>query len=107
MLNQLAQRDTSLTPEPLVISELQLNAEVHGWLFAVETQTLPAKNGKPFRKLRLRDKKGNEVTARQFDLPHSAVEHIAFQNIMAREWSSEFMHEMRAKPDLYSVYAEK
>ncbi len=69
MLNQLAQRGTSLTPEPLLISELQVNADVRGWLFAIEVQTRQAKNGKPFRQLRLRDQRGNEIKAIQFDLP--------------------------------------
>jgi 3'-5' exoribonuclease len=69
MLNQLAQRGTSLTPEPLLISELQVNADVRGWLFAIEVQTRQAKNGKSFRQLRLRDQRGNEIKAIQFDLP--------------------------------------
>ncbi len=71
MADQLVQRSTSLKPEPLpiIISELQVNAEVRGWLFAEEVQTRPAKNGRPFRQLRLRDQRGNEIKANQFDLP--------------------------------------
>ncbi len=69
MTNQLVQQDTTLTPAPLLISELQANTNVYGWLFAVEVQTRPAKNGKPFRRLRLRDQRGNEIKALQFDLP--------------------------------------
>jgi 3'-5' exoribonuclease len=57
-------------PEPVMISELHVNAEVRGWLFAEEVQNRTAKNGKPFRQLKLRDQKGNEIMARQFDLPH-------------------------------------
>lgn len=41
-----------------------------GWLFAEEVQNRTAKNGKPFRQIKLRDQKGNEIMARQFDLPH-------------------------------------
>lgn len=70
MVDQLVQRSTSLKPEPIIIRELQVNAEVRGWLFAEEVQTRPAKNGRPFRQLRLRDQRGNEIRANQFDLPH-------------------------------------
>lgn len=69
MIDQLVQQGTSLTPEPLLISELQVRASVHGWLFAVEVQTRTAKNGKPFRQFKLRDQRGNEIKAYQFDLP--------------------------------------
>src|SRR6266852_3832050 len=69
MLDQLVQRSTTLTPEPLLISELQVRANIYGWLLAVEVQTRSAKNGKLFRQLKLRDQRGNEIKAYQFDLP--------------------------------------
>lgn len=69
MIDQLVQRGTTLTPEPLLISELQVRATIYGWLLAVEVQTRPAKNGKLFRQLKLRDQRGNEIKAYQFDLP--------------------------------------
>jgi 3'-5' exoribonuclease len=69
MVDQLVQRSTPLKPEPIMISELQVNAEVRGWLFAEEVQIRTAKNGRPFRQLRLRDQRGNEIKARQFDIP--------------------------------------
>jgi 3'-5' exoribonuclease len=69
MLDQSTHRGTSLVPELLLISELQLNTSVYGWLFAVDVQTRPARNGKPFRQLQLRDQRGHEIKAIQFDLP--------------------------------------
>ncbi len=77
MADQLARRNTLLKPEPIKISELQVHAEIRGWLFAEEVQVRTAKNGRPFRQLRLRDQRGNEIKARQFDLP--AVETLAPQ----------------------------
>lgn len=77
MADQLARRNTLLKPEPIIISELQVHAEIRGWLFAEEVQVRTAKNGRPFRQLRLRDQRGNEIKARQFDLP--AVETLAPQ----------------------------
>ncbi len=71
MLDQSVQWGTSLAPELLLISELQLNTSVYGWLFAVDVQTRPARNGKPFRHLQLRDQRGNEIKAIQFDLPRT------------------------------------
>lgn len=48
-----------------------LNTSVYGWLFAVDVQTRPARNGKPFRQLQLRDQRGNKIKAIQFDLPRA------------------------------------
>jgi 23S rRNA maturation-related 3'-5' exoribonuclease YhaM len=53
----------------LLISELRVRANIYGWLFAVEVQTRQAKNGKPFRQFKLRDQRGNEIKAYQFELP--------------------------------------
>ena len=69
MVDQVSRRSTLLKPEPIMISELQVNAEIRGWLFAEEVQVRIAKNGRPFRQLRLRDQRGNEIKAIQFDLP--------------------------------------
>ncbi len=69
MVDQVSRRSTLLKPEPIMISELQVNAEIRGWLVAVEVQVRIAKNGRPFRQLRLRDQRGNEIKAIQFDLP--------------------------------------
>jgi 3'-5' exoribonuclease len=70
MVDQLIHQSSALKPELIMISELQVNAEVRGWLFTEEVQNRTAKNGKHYRQLKLRDQKGNEITARQFDLPH-------------------------------------
>jgi hypothetical protein len=51
MLDQSVQQVTTLAPELLVISDLQLNTSVYGWFFAVDVQTRRARNGKPFRQL--------------------------------------------------------
>jgi hypothetical protein len=69
MVDQVSRRSTLLKPEPIMISELQVHAEIRGWLFAEEVQVRIAKNGRPFRQLRLRDQRGNEIKAIQFDLP--------------------------------------
>jgi 3'-5' exoribonuclease len=67
--NHVALRDMSLKPESIIISDLGVNTEVRGWLLAVEVQNRTAKNGKQYRQLKLRDQRGNDITARQFDLP--------------------------------------
>ena len=67
--NHVALRGMPFKPEPIIISELGVNTEVRGWLLAQEVQNRTAKNGKQYRQLKLRDQKGNEITARQFDLP--------------------------------------
>lgn len=56
-------------PEPLVISELQTNAPVRGWLLATEVITRKAVNGKLFLDVKLHDARGNEITGRFFDPP--------------------------------------
>jgi len=67
--NHGSQRDTSSMPEPIIISDLVVNTEVRGWLLVEEVQNRTAKNGKQYRQLKMRDQRGNEITARQFDLP--------------------------------------
>lgn len=69
MVNQSLQLSKVVTPEPLVISELRVGQTVYGWLLAVEAQMRPAKNGKPYLHLKLRDQRGNEIIARQFNPP--------------------------------------
>jgi hypothetical protein len=56
-------------PEPIIISDLAANTEIRGWLLAEEVQNRTAKNDRQYRQLKLRDQRGNEITARQFDLP--------------------------------------
>jgi len=68
MVDQLVQRRTPFKPEPIIISELKVNAVIRGWLLAVDVQIRTDKNGKPFRQLKLRDQRGNEIKVNQFDL---------------------------------------
>ena len=67
--NHVALRDMSFKPEPIIIGDLGVNTEVRGWLLAQEVQNRTTKNGKQYRQLKLRDQKGNEISAWQFDLP--------------------------------------
>ena len=66
-------RDKSQMPEPIIISDLEVNMEVRGWLLAEEVQNRTAKNGKQYRQLKLRDQRGKDITARQFDLPQREI----------------------------------
>src|SRR5207244_2449847 len=65
---QVPQQARVVTPEPLVISELQGGRPVYGWLFTEEVETRRARTGRPYLHLKLRDQRGNEIVARQFDL---------------------------------------
>jgi 3'-5' exoribonuclease len=65
--------DISLKPEPIIISDLVVRTGVRGWLLAEEVQNRTTKHGKQYRQLTLRDQKGNEITARQFDLPQGEI----------------------------------
>ena len=60
-------------PEPIKICDLVANTEVRGWLLVEEALIRTTKNGKPFRQLKLRDQLGNEITARQFELPSGEI----------------------------------
>jgi 3'-5' exoribonuclease len=60
-----------LKPESIIISDLVLNTEVGGWLFAEDVQNRTTKKGKQYRQLKLRDQRGNDITARHFDLPQN------------------------------------
>jgi 3'-5' exoribonuclease len=68
-----ALRDIVLKPEPIIISDLAVNMEVRGWLLAEEVQIRTAKTDKQFRHFKLRDQRGNEITAKQFNLPQMAI----------------------------------
>src|SRR5215471_139384 len=56
--------------EALIISELKTGSTVRGWLFVISLHERMASNRKPFLDLKLRDPRGNELVARQFDPPH-------------------------------------
>ena len=66
-------RDIALKPEPIIISELVVNTEVRGWLLAEEAQNRTTKHGKQYRHLKMRDQRGNDITACQFDLPQKEI----------------------------------
>jgi 3'-5' exoribonuclease len=68
VIEKTLQAGLRLEPKLLTISELQVKATAFGWLLVTETQTKLAKSGKLFRQLKLRDQKGNSITAYQFDL---------------------------------------
>ena len=38
-------KDIALKPEPIIISDLVVNTEVHGWLMAEEAQNRTTKHG--------------------------------------------------------------
>ncbi len=67
MVDQSSKQDAK--PEPLIISELRVNARASGWLFAAEVLTRKTSMGKPYLDLKLRDQRGNEITGRYFDPP--------------------------------------
>jgi len=66
-------RDMPMKPEPIIISELVINTEVSGWLWAEEAQNRTTKHGKQYRHLKLRDQRGNDIAAWQFDLPRREI----------------------------------
>ncbi len=70
MLDSSLQQTQKGPRRPLIISELKVGSSVHGWLLVVGSQARIAVNGKPYLYLKLRDPRGNELVARQFDLPH-------------------------------------
>jgi 3'-5' exoribonuclease len=71
--NHQGLRDIPLKPEPIIISDLVVNTEVRGWLLAEEVQNRTAKTSKQYRQLKLRDQRGNSITALQFDLPQREI----------------------------------
>ncbi len=73
MLHQLSTKTHKATPELLIIADLQVNSTVYGWLFAAEVSMRKASTGRMYLELKLRDARGNEITARHFDLPRSEV----------------------------------
>jgi 3'-5' exoribonuclease len=74
MLHQLAAKTHKATPELLLIADLQVNSTVYGWLFAAEVSMRKAATGRMYLELKLRDSRGNEITARHFDLSRSEVQ---------------------------------
>ena len=74
MLHQLPTRLPKATPELLIIADLKGNSSVYGWLFAAEVSTRKATTGKMYLELKLRDQRGNEITARHFDPPRSEAQ---------------------------------
>ncbi|HVB25397.1 MAG TPA: HD domain-containing protein [Ktedonobacteraceae bacterium] len=74
MLHQLPTKAHKTTPELLIIADLQVNSAVCGWLFAAEVSMRKAATGRMYLELKLRDVRGNEITARHFDLPRSDVQ---------------------------------
>jgi len=72
MLDSSLQREQKVPWKPLIISELKVGSTVRGWLLVVGSQARIAVNGKPYLYLKLRDPRGNELVARQFDPPHTA-----------------------------------
>ena len=98
MVDRLVQRSTPFKPEPILISELHVNTEVHGWLFAEEVLNRTAKNGRHYRQLKLRDQRGNEITAMQFDLPQrETLEPQGGKIILIERLIEEFQNTMQIK----------
>ncbi len=98
MVDRLVQRSTPFKPEPILISELHVNTEVRGWLFAEEVLNRTAKNGRHYRQLKLRDQRGNEITAMQFDLPHrETLEPQGGKIILIEGLIEEFQNTMQIK----------
>ena len=69
MLDSSLQQTQKGPRGPLIISELKVGSSVHGWLLVVSLHERIASNRKPFLDLKLRDPRGNELVARQFDPP--------------------------------------
>ncbi|MHB8597332.1 MAG: 3'-5' exoribonuclease YhaM family protein [Ktedonobacteraceae bacterium] len=74
MLHQLPAKTHKASPELLLIADLQVNSTVYGWLFAAEVSMRKATTGRMYLELKLRDSRGNEITARHFDLSRSEVQ---------------------------------
>ncbi|HAE84779.1 MAG TPA: hypothetical protein DCL75_20060 [Ktedonobacter sp.] len=69
MLNQTLHKNQETTPEFLTISDMNVNSNIFGWLFAAEVISRKTNSGKLFLDLRLRDQRGSEIIARYFDPP--------------------------------------
>src|SRR5436190_21874373 len=66
-------KDMPVKPELINISELVINTEISGWLWAEEVQNRTTKHGKLYRHLKLRDQRGNDIAALQFDLAQKEI----------------------------------
>jgi len=73
MSDQSHQQTKTAVPAPLIISDLKTGSAVYGWLLVVGLQARIAVTGTPYLYLRLRDPRGNEIIARQFDPPRTEV----------------------------------
>lgn len=73
MLHQFPAKIHKGTPELLVIADLRANSTVYGWLLATEVSMRKATTGKMYLEVKLRDQRGNEITARHFDLSRPEV----------------------------------
>lgn len=92
------QRNMALKPEPIIISELALNTEVSGWLLAEETLNRTTKHGKQYRHFKLRDQRGNDITACQFDLPQKEINAPqAGRVVLIKGLVEEFQNTLRIK----------
>ena len=73
MLHSLPTKTHKASPELLIIADLQVNSTVYGWLFATEVSMRKATTGRMYLELKLRDQRGNEITARHFDLARAEI----------------------------------
>jgi 3'-5' exoribonuclease len=90
--------DLPSKPEPIIISDLVVRTGVRGWLLAGEVQNRTTKHGKQYRQLTLRDQKGNEITARQFDLPQGEIKAPqAGKVVMIEGLTEEFQNTLHIK----------
>lgn len=67
MIDQFVKQGKIRTPEPILISELRVGNTIFGWLLAVDVQMRQARNRKSYLRLKLRDQRGNEITANHFE----------------------------------------
>ncbi|HLJ32894.1 MAG TPA: hypothetical protein VKU38_04545, partial [Ktedonobacteraceae bacterium] len=73
MLHSLPTKTHKASPELLIIADLQVNSTVYGWLFAAEVSMRKATTGRMYLEMKLRDQRGNEITARHFDLARAEI----------------------------------
>jgi putative nucleotidyltransferase with HDIG domain len=96
-----AHSDIPFKPEPIIISDLVVSTEVRGWLLAEEAQNRTTKNGKQYRQLKLRDQRGNHITAMQFDLPQREInepQHPGLRAILRDCFTKDVIEQFRRWP---------
>ncbi len=103
MLDVSEQQEQQIPREPLIISDLKAGSTVRGWLLVVESHIRTTVNRKPYLHLKLRDPRGNEIIARQFDPPQ--LNSLTFEEgkVVLIEASVE---EFRNQPHLKLIHAE-